>query len=447
MTANGAIVGRLCAMHFRNWSGTHGCSPARFVQPAVEEEVAGEVRRAAKESRRVRVVGAMHSWNDSACSDDVLLNLDRLAGVIAVEGERVTVGAGTRIHALNRLLAARGLAMANLGSIDQQSVAGAIATGTHGTGVTLGNLSSRVTGMRVVTADGKVLDIDEATDHGDDGELLRAGRVSLGALGVVTRVTLACVPAYDLVEQSYSLPLEEAVRRMDELVDAHRHLKMWWLPHTKRVQVFAMDIATTREGAIVESGLARWWDRSVILRGAFASLLWLGARWPSRIAAVNRLVAKSHFKDRRRVGRSDEILHIAMPARHRESEYAVPRARAPEALERLAAGIARERLNVNFVVELRWVRADDSLLSCSNGRDACYVGGYMREAPDRARYFAMFESLMQELDGRPHWGKEFSLAGADLRARLPGFARFAAVRKRLDPERRFDNDYLRRLFD
>ncbi|HUJ27704.1 MAG TPA: D-arabinono-1,4-lactone oxidase [Myxococcales bacterium] len=417
---------------FVNWARTVSCTPARFARPASEDELR-EILRA---SRRVKVVGAGHSFNGSACTDGTLVSLDGMSRVLACEGDTVTVEAGIRLDALNHALAQRGLALGIVGSIARQSIAGAIATGTHGSGPRHGSLAAMVRGLRLMLADGSVRDLAP----GD--ELFDAARVSLGALGVVTRVTLQCEPAFALEEIAQPMRFDDAVAAIDGLVRSEAYVKLWWLPHTDTVQVFRY--RRTQEPHTF-SRMKRWLDDRVINRIAFAALLSLSRIAPAIIPAVNRVVRAVYFLPRRTVARSDLALTIPMPPVHEEVEYAVPLERAAEALRGLRALIDRERLRVNFVAELRFVAPDEAWLSPAYGRPTAYLGAYMARAPGIDRYFALFEQLMQALGGRPHWGKQFSLDAGALRAAHPNLARFAALRDALDPEGRFDNDWLSRV--
>ena len=413
-------------MKFSNWARTASCAPAAFAQPETEEEL----RRILLEAKRVKVVGGAHSWSDIACTDGVLVSLDKLCRVLSIEGDKVTVEAGIRLQALNEALAQRGLALGVLGSIAQQSVAGAIATGTHGSGPRHGSLSSLVCGLRLMLADGSVRDLQP----GDD--LFDAARVSLGALGIVTRVTLACEPAFRLEELAGPAPFEEALRGIPELVRSEPYVKLWWLPHTEVVQIFRY---RRTEAASTFRAFARWLDERVMNRLVFAALLRVSRYAPSWIPRINALVRRAYFRKTRRVARSDLALTIAMPPRHEEVEYAVPIDRAAEALRNVRALIDREKLRVNFVVELRFVKADSAWMSPAFGRDSAYLGAYMARAEGIERYFAAFEREMLALDGRPHWGKQFSAA-----PRHPNLARFSALRDALDPHRTFDNAFLQR---
>jgi L-gulonolactone oxidase len=429
------------AFRFRNWARTDECRPRHYHQPRTEAEVVAIVRRAAAERRRVRVVGAGHSWNDIACTDDHLVNLDRLERLISVDKSRsrVRVEAGIRLKNLIARLDERGLALSNLGSITEQSIAGAISTGTHGSGALFGNLATQVIALRLVTADGNVRDLSATQDP----DLFAAARVSLGCLGIVVAVTLQCEPAFDLEETSRAVPFDDAVARMQELVDAHQHVKIWWLPHTHTVQVYSSDRTTKPR---TRSRAGHLFEQSTLLRAIFGVSLSVGERLPPAVPVLNRLVAHAYFAEHSWVDRSDRIFNTPMPPRHREMEFAIPREKAPDALVAMRELIDREALFVNFLQELRFVAADDALLSPAYGRATCQIGAYCGYGRDCSRFFSRFEKLMLPMSGRPHWGKEFTVAGAQIRSAYPAFKSFAEIRRRLDPDGVFENDYIRRVF-
>jgi L-gulonolactone oxidase len=426
---------------FENWAKTERALPAEASWPAREREVVAAVRRARASGRRLKVVGAGHSWSDAALPQHHGMSLDRLAGPVSIDrrsGE-VTVWAGTRLHALNTLLAGHGLAMPVLGSVDQQSVAGAISTGTHGSAPRLGNLASLVARLRMVLPDGEVAEVDG--DRAPD--LFQAARVGLGALGVITQVTFRCVPAFDLEEESYPLGFEEALRALPGLLDREEFVKLWWLPHTDRVQVSCY--RRTRGGSTFRPAL-RWLDERVLNGLVFAAVLGAGDADPARIPALNRAVGALYFRPARRVARSDRSFHIAMPPLHDETEAAIPVEHTAAALRWLRGFIEEEGLAINFVVEVRFGAGDDAWLSPSYGRSTCFLGAYTAARRDRDRFFHGFEGRMLELGGRPHWGKSFRSSGSSLRPLYPRFDDFKALRGRLDPDGMLLNPFLERLF-
>jgi L-gulono-1,4-lactone dehydrogenase len=400
-------------------------------RPASEEELASLVAGA----RRVKVAGAGHSFTDIACTDGLMLDLSRMNRVLRVDGDEVTVEAGITIRELAPALAERGLALENQGDVDAQTIAGAISTATHGTGGRFANLSSQVTGMRLVTADGA------ATTIGDGDDLL-AARVSLGALGAITVVTLRCVPAFTIHRVDRPLPLDDVLARLDEHVDSNDHFELFVFPYTRT----ALTLTSQRTDREPEpAGRAQVLLRDVLLENAaLETACRAGRRFPALIPRVNRTLVRA-MSPAEHLDASHRVYANRRTVRFTEMEYAIPRERTAEAVERVLALIERRRLPVGFPIEVRVVAPDDALLSTAQGRPTGYVAVHLYRGMEFESYFRGVEAIMDEYEGRPHWGKRHYQSAATLRPRYPGFDRFLAVRDRLDPERKFENDYLKRV--
>jgi L-gulono-1,4-lactone dehydrogenase len=419
-----------------NWAGTHSCVPVAIEHPKSAREVAGAVRRAAEAGRTVRAAGAGHSFSACVPTDGTLVRLDRLDRVLDADPASglVKVEAGITLAALNRGLDEHGLALPNLGDIDAQTLAGAIATGTHGTGAKLPNLSAQVEALELVDGTGQ-----RRTLTRDDGDLLRAARVGLGSLGIVTAVTLRCVPAFRLRGVDTTLPLEEVLDGLDERVDAHDHFEFWTFPHSP----LALTRTNDRTDAPVSApGAAKAWLHDVLLDNHALELLSrAGRRFPRAIPRINRLAAAA-ASGRERVDASHRVFASPRLVRFDEMEYAIPREHAADAVR--SAREILERHPVNFPVELRFVAADDALLSPAHGRDSAYVAVHVFQGIDGERPFREVERLMAGWGGRPHWGKRSYLGARELRTRYPAWDVFAAARAELDPEGRFESTWARR---
>ncbi len=413
-----------------NWAREQRCAPERIERPKSEAELAEAVAGAG----RVKVAGSGHSFTDIACTDGVMVDMSSMNRVLAVDGDEVTVEAGITLHDLGEELRSRGLAMENQGDVDPQTLAGAISTATHGTGGRFGNLSSRVVGMRLVSGTGEVV---EAT-----GDELRAARVSLGALGAISAVTLRCVPAFTIHRLDEPRPLDDVLPRVDELVDANDHWEAFVMPYTRR----ALTLTSERTDRAPEPpGRAAAFVHDVIVENAVLGLFCrTGRRFPSAIPALNRRLA-SLMGRAEHLDASNRVYANKRLVRFTEMEYAIPRERAAEALERVLAMIERRRLPVGFPIELRVVAPDDALLSTAHERATAYIAVHQYVGMEFETYFRAVEAIMDDYDGRPHWGKRHYQTAATLRPRYPEWDTFAEVRERLDPERRFENDYLRRV--
>jgi FAD-linked oxidoreductase len=427
-------------VEWRNWAGDENCRPRAIVHPGSIEEIAAVVDRAAREDLRVRVAGAGHSFGDIACSEGLLIVLDRFQRVLEVDrGSRlVRVQAGITIAQLSAQLAEHGLALENLGDIDVQSIAGAISTATHGTGARLRNISSQVTALTLVRADGSVLSCSEERDP----ELLRAARVGLGALGVLAEVTLRCVPAFTLCGIDVPAPLEQTLDRFEQLSLSNEHFEFFVFPHC--------DIALTRTNNRVAQapqprGRAAEYANDVLLTNhAFDLMCRIGRRMPNRIPEINRLVTRLAGSSKR-IDRSHRIFASPRLVRFTEMEYALPRRHTTDAVRAIMDLIERRGFAVPFPIEVRTVAADDALLSTAAGRESGYVAVHMYRGMEWRPYFEAVEEIMDGLDGRPHWGKRHFQTAATLRPRYPDWDRFQAIRARLDPDGRFANAWTDRV--
>jgi FAD-linked oxidoreductase len=418
-----------------NWAGDQRCEPAAVERPSRVEEVVGAVERAVAARRGVRVAGSGHSFTPAVLTDATLLSLDRMGALLDADpgSGLVRAEAGIRLHALSRGLAQHGLAMPNLGDIDEQSVAGAIATATHGTGVTLPNVSAQVRALRLVSARGTVVDVA-------GGEELLAARVAIGALGVVTEVTLQTVPAFTLRGVDAPVALAEVLDGLDERVETHRHFEFFVFPHA--------DTALTRTNDVVDEPprprpqWRAWVDDILLANRAFQLACVIGRAFPPAIPSLNRLATRLSGTSTR-VDRSDRIFASPRLVRFTEMEYALPRAVAADAVRAIKA--TAERYAINFPIEVRFVAPDDALLSPAHQRETVYIAVHAFKGMAWEPYFRAVEAIADEHGGRPHWGKRHFQTAATLAPRYPGWERFAGVRARFDPDGVFSNAYTDRV--
>jgi L-gulonolactone oxidase len=419
------------ARTWTNWARDQRCAPERIERASSEDELARIVAGAA----RVKVAGAGHSFTDIACTDGVMVDLSGMNRLLAVEGDLVTVEGGITIRTLGPALAARGLALENQGDVDPQTIAGAICTATHGTGARFANISAQVVRLRLVTAGGEVLELGE----GDD---LLAGRVSLGALGAIAAVTVRCVPAFRIHRVDEPRPLDDVLAGFDELVDGCDHFELFVFPYTRTALTLTSE-RTDREARPAPPLKA--FLRDVLLENAALELACRSGRLvPGAIPTLNRLITGAMSRAEH-LDASYRVYANRRTVRFTEMEYAVPRECVPEALERVLGLVERRRLPIGFPIEVRAVASDDALLSTAYGRPTGYIAVHQYRGMEFESYFRGVEAIMDEYAGRPHWGKRHYQTAATLRPRYPGWDRFQAVRNRLDPERKFENEYLRRV--
>lgn len=385
-----------------SWSGRVRCAPARIEAPRDEEEVIAAVRRAGAEGLVVRAAGAGHSHTPLVATDGVVLSLDALHGIESFDpgSLEATIRAGTRIHDLGEPLRRLGGALANQGDVDTQALAGAVGTGTHGTGPALGSISTRVTGLRFVDAAGGLREWREA----DDAEKLAAARVSLGLLGLVTAVRLRLVPPYRLHERVWRGPVDETLERLPELVGATRHFEFFWMPERDVAEMKALDPTTAAPDDLPD-------------------------------------------RKRERIDWSDRIFPSIRDVRFNEMEYALPAAAGPACFRAVRDRMRSRHAGVRWPVEYRTLAADDVWLSPAYARATVTISLHQDADLPCDEFFGDVEAILRDHGGRPHWGKVHSLGGAELAPLYPRWDDFRRVRRELDPAGRFLNSYLRALFE
>ena len=431
---------------WRNWSGSVVATPQSLVTPGSEIELQETVRRASARGQRVRVVGGGHSFSNAVETDGVLVSLDRLRGVVRVDAERqiVTLRAGTRLWELPRLLGQHGLALANQGDIDHQSVAGAISTGTHGTGLGFTGLAAMVQSLRLVTATGEVLELSADAQP----EAFEFARLSLGAFGVVTEVGLQCVPAFDLVADEQGESLDAAIDGFAERCREVDHTEFFWFPQTDRALVKTNTRLEPGEAGPADAarlGTARrLLDEELVNNGLHALACRVGGLAPRAVVPLNRL-ATSLISGRRYREEAHRVFVSPRRVRFNEMEYGVPLEDVAEVLREIRARIARDAWRVSFPVEVRAAAADDVPLSTAYARETAYIAVHRYFREPFAPYFAAIEPILVAAGGRPHWGKRSTMAAEAFAARYPRFDGFRALRTRLDPEGTFDSPFLRRV--
>lgn len=411
-----------------------------FERPASVEELAAALERAAHAHQHVRVAGAGHSFSALVPTDGMLISLERMNRVLKLDRDSglVRVQAGIGLHKLNAALSAHSIALENVGDVDSQSLAGAISTGTHGTGIGLRNLSAPVHEIELMRADGSVLSLNEHSD----ADAWRAARVSLGALGVITALTVQTVPDFQLRAVDGPMLLDQALEQLDQLVDGHDHFELYWFPYSRRALLRRND--RTTDPARERSALHRYLQEILLVNHGLHAFCLLGRRIPALIPLLNRTATRLGDTSRR-VDISSHIFVTRRLVRFTEMEYAIPREHAVAAVRAIRELIQTRRLRVSFPIEVRFAASDDALLSPAHGRETCYIAVHMFDRMQFEPYFRAVEEIMVGFGGRPHWGKRHSQTAETLRPRYPEWNRFQAVRARLDPEGRFTNAELERV--
>ncbi len=425
---------------WRNWAGDQACTPFECLRPTGRDELAESIVVAAGAGRKVSVAASGHSFTEAAMIDGgTMIDAGALSGVIDADRESglVKVGGGTVLARLNEELSRLGLAMENLGDIDRQTIAGAISTGTHGTGAKLRNISSQVVGIEMLLGDGSVRELGE-----DDGDLLRAARVGIGALGAIAAVTLRCVPAFTLHRVDTSEPREAVLDSFQERVDAHDHFELFTFPYADSALVLERN---RTDGPPRPRGQAAAFLNDVVLENwALEAVSAAGKAIPRAIPLLSRFAAWL-ASGTTSTDRSDRIFANERRVRFTEMEYGVPREHGPDAARRVIEWVRSNRYPVFFPIEMRVTAGDDALLSPSHERDTAYIAVHQYRGMEWRPYFEAVESIMNEYGGRPHWGKRHFQTAETLAGRYPRWFEFQAARDELDPGRVFANEYAERV--
>jgi len=425
--------------HWHNWAGNQQCTPERIERPSSEQGLIRVVKQAAATGRRVKVVGSGHSFTGIALTDGRLVQLSNYGRVLSIDREKrtATVQAGISIARLNEELDKQGLALENLGDINYQSISGAISTATHGTGRAFGGIATQIIGMRLIAGDGSVVECSPEKE----ADVFSAARVGLGALGIISTVTLNCVKAFNLHALEMPMRIDQVLESLDEHIRDNDHFEFFWVPGT--------GWALTKFNQRTDAPLAtrgRWRefrDDILINNVAFSVLCRIGRLRPSLVPSIARAMPSSGRAEY--VDKSYRVFASPRLVRFYEMEYGIPIDAAREAVNCVRALVKQSGLVPIFPVEVRFTKGDDIPLSTASGRDSCYIAVHVFEGMQYQQYFEGVEDIMNDYGGRPHWGKLHFQTAETLAPRYPEWQRFQQVRARLDPEGRFSNPYLDRV--
>lgn len=414
-----------------NWSGGQTSHPKRWFVPANEDELVAAVRA---HTGTMRVVGSGHSFSPLVATDDVLISLDPLQGVAAHDPAtlQATVWAGTRLHDLGDQLWEIGQSLVNQGDIDEQSLGGAVGTSTHGTGATLGSFSAQVRGLRLVTADGSIIECSPDRD----ADVFHAACTSFGSLGVITQMRLQNRGAYSLRERTYTMPVADILRDLDGLIAQNRHFEFWPFFHASSALVKILN--ETTDAPTPPSRLALPVDP------IFQAACEIAHKIPPLAGSMQRLLmAAAPSTDR--VDRSYRIFPSPRTVRFNEMEYELPARHGPACVAEVLAAVRQSGIDTLFPLEYRTVAADDCWLSPFFERPSVAISVHQYYKVDYRRLFSLVEPIFWKYEGRPHWGKLHTLGAKELAALYPKWDAFQAVRRRLDPRGKFLNDHLRQV--
>lgn len=440
-----------------NWAGNFSCVAENYYEPETENELREIISQANKRNKKVRVVGAGHSFSPIALCDDVLISLKKQRKIISIEGNLVVCEAGIYLHELYHLLLSAGLSLPNFGVINKQTLSGAVSTGTHGSGLKHKSLSACIKKLRLILANGEVKEIDRHTilEVGKESyNFLDILSVSFGLLGIISQITLECEPIFYLSSKEHSVSFDEYLESMDELASSYEYFKAWWFPHTERVNLFKaerIEVENYKNKKTLEKYSDEQKKRDKEIDLVTSPLFIKSNNDPSIIPGINQHCLDYYFTDRTRIGTSFEILVHDETVPMIVSEYALPikNNQHKNALVDFKNKLESSGLKLHFPVDLRYTTGESSWLSSSFQNDSFYIGVCIREYNKKEipKPMRLFFDCMKSHKARPNWGKLFDLTGKDLENLFPRWADFKKVKQQLDPQNIFTNIHLDKLFE
>ena len=424
----------------KNWAGNIEWNPTAMEYPASEEAIRQVVSKAINDRQKIRMIGTGHSFTPLCAINEVMVSLDQYQGLISVDREKYTarVKAGTKLNLLGDLLFKEGMAMENLGDVDVQSIAGTISTGTHGTGQDFGTISTQVIALRWINGKGEIVECSAEKNH----SLFKAAQVSLGLLGIITEVTLQCVPAYKLLVQNRKESIEALLPEIKERHAGNRNFEFYWMPYT--------DLAWTKTSNVVELGepdkdnFFNYWSEYVLENYGFKLLCEWANLFPSQNESISRISAAA-ITEVKKVHYSHKVYATQRLVRFKEMEYNIPVAAFEAVWKELVKMVNTRKFNIHFPIENRVVKGDDILLSPAYKRDSAYIACHVYHKKDHRAYFKALEDLFRAYGGRPHWGKMNNLTNADIADLYPAFSTFAKHRADQDPDGVFLSPYFQKI--
>lgn len=428
-------------LNMKNWAGNVDLQSNQIVYPSTESEIQQAIINAANQRQQVRVIGTGHSFSALCQTKDVLLSLDKYQGLIAVDKDQclATVKAGTKLKLLGELLWKEGLAMENMGDIDAQSIAGTISTGTHGTGTSFGTISTQIVALKIINAHGEI----KRCSPTENPNLFKAAQVSLGALGVITEITLRCIPSYKLLIKNRKEKLTSVLDSIAERNEQNRNFEYYWFPYTDTVWTKTTNVAES--GDPDKDSYFNYLSELLVENYSFKAI----CEWARMFPSQNKMVAKLSAQSVPTVDKlnfSHRVFATMRLVKFKEMEYNVPADAYQDVMKEVVKLVNSKNYNIHFPIENRWVKEDDIYMSPAYGRKSAYIACHVYHKKDGTAYFGDLETIFKKYDGRPHWGKIHTLTGEDVRDRYPMFDAFNTLRKKEDPDGMFLNPHLKRIF-
>ena len=426
--------------YWKNWSGNQACEPIYFHRPETVEEIIKIVSQARQRGQCIRVVGAGHSWSPLVATSDHLISLDKHNRILNVDRQEltVTVQAGIRLYQLNAQLAQYGLALSNLGTIDQQSLAGVISTGTHGSGINYGIIATQVVDLELITGRGEIVYCDKEQNP----DIFYAALCGLGSLGVISTVTIRCEMAFNLHCVEEKVPLDYMLNNLESLIQNNEHFKFYWIPYANVCLTFSLN--RTKQ-PVQRPQVRKLVDHYVARNLAYDSVCRLGSCFKGYIPTFNRLLTKFAATRAEYVDVSHSAFCFPIYMKHWESEYAIPVENTVQTFCELREFIEGNDLPVNMTMEYRFANEDEIWLSPAYRRKSCFVDAIQHCSLPYEGYFRGVDQLLRKQKARPHWGKLHYKTSDELATLYPAWPQFLEVRHRLDPDNVFMNPYLEEL--
>lgn len=410
-----------------------------MAQPTTEQDVINAIRLATQSGLRVKAIGSGHSFTAISKPEEMMLDMSKLNAVIEVNAvnDVVRVQSGIVLSELNKYLEKHGLSMPNLGDVAYQSLAGSMSTSTHGTGVARTGLAAQIVGFRMVLASGEVV----VCSADQNQEIFHCGRVSLGALGVVTEYSIRVVPLFNLHAVERPMLISDVLSQFQDLITDNDFFEFYWIPHTKWALTKSNNV--TNLPADPPARLSTWLHKMVLENYAFGLLCRIGKAFPGLIPQFATMLPSAGRVEF--VNVSHRVFSSKRLVRFYEMEYSISIDAVSRAMHEIMQMIEQRDLKISFPIEVRCTGRDDIPLSTSTGRESAYIAVHMYQGCDYDEYFTAVEEILLKYEGRPHWGKIHYLDGIQLSSLYPEYQRFIEVRNQLDPEGVFTNDYLRRV--
>lgn len=430
---------------WRNWTGYVSATPEQKLAPQSIEELQDIVKSAVKARKRIRVTGAAHSFSGCARPEEIAISLHHLRGIDKVnkQTKEVTLFAGTYLHEIGDLLAEHGFAMENMGDIQNQSLAGSICTGTHGTGITLGSVSSQVVAWEWIDGTGELHQHRRSEDNNND-DLANALHISLGMLGIFTRLTLKVVDLYGLREESAVFSFDKGLAQFDDAMRAHRHMEWFLFPGSNLLQQKTLTVIPPKP----MTKLQKFKDEvesKLVLNGAFYLISEFARFNPKHTKLVSQISAKN-IPNTVREGYSYQVFPKPRGVVFNETEYFIKMTDFEQCITEINEKLLDDTKGSHFPIEVRAHKGESGFLSPTQGEDSVALSFHVYKGIDSEPFFNWVKEEMLKWQGRPHWGKVNKLTHQQLLTLYPDLTKFLALRQQYDPHNVFMNRWLDEKF-